>query len=214
MNITIDSNSYNIHVVNNRNYNFYKNILDNAYICDDNFVKKSYENLAYSALEYDGYLGFFLTDVNNSILYLSAILDFNCSQIQSKLSDVNNINLEKAVELTILCSNTKERIYGLASKFLTIMLSDYIPSYKPDVEYVLLYVAQGLSNKKALSFYIKMGFREILPNIMEYVYTSHQGGKKRKYTNKNRKNKNRKNKNTKKYYKPRNTNKKITRKYS
>lgn len=206
MNITIDSKSYNIHMVNNTNYDLYKNVLDNAYVCDDDFVKKNYENLAYSALEYEGYLGFFLTDVNHSILYVSAIFDFNCSQIQSKLN--NNINLENTVELTMLCSNTKERIYGLASNFLTIILSDYIPRYKPDIEYVLLYVAQGLSNKKALSFYIKMGFKEILPNIMEYTYTLHQGGKKRKYTNKNRKNKN-----TKKY-KPRNTNKKNTRKYS
>ena len=77
MDIIINSEQYKIHIVNKSNYKMYGNRLDNTYICDTNFVSNSYENLSYSLLEYDNYLGFFLSNISNSTLYVSAILIYN-----------------------------------------------------------------------------------------------------------------------------------------
>ena len=180
MDITIDSNQYKLHIVDYKNYKMYGKRLNNTYICDATFVSNSYEHLSYSLLADEGYLGFFLSDLTNSILYVSIVFDLNCSQIRDKLKDYGSI--EDAVELTILCSNMTERIRGLATEFLNIVLSDFIPRYKPSVKHILLYVAQGVLNPGASSFYSKLGFTNIQPNIMEYTYGSKvKGGNKRKY---------------------------------
>lgn len=181
MNITINSNIYKIHMVNKTNYHMYETLLTNTNICDVVFVKKSYENLAYTALEYDGYVGFFLSNTNNTVLYVSAIFDLNCSQLQDKLDNISVQN-NHAIELTMLCSNARERISGLTSDFLKYLLN-YIPKYKPNIHRIYLYIAQGSINTRALSFYTKIGFKEIQPNIMEYRYV-HEGGKKRKQSKK------------------------------
>ena len=87
MDITIQSQQYKIHIVNKDNYKKYGKRLGNTYICDTAFVSNSYENLSYSLLEDDNYLGFFLSDISNSTLYVCAIFDLQCSQIYDKLKD-------------------------------------------------------------------------------------------------------------------------------
>ena len=112
----------------------------------------------------------------NEILYTIAIFDLNCSQIEDKLDDYGSF--DKTIELTLLCSNSKERIVGLTRGLMDIILLHFIHKYKPNIKSVVLYVAKGEANK-AMDFYKTLGFKEIKSNVMEYLYTT-KGGKMKK----------------------------------
>jgi hypothetical protein len=176
MNITINNNDYNLHVVTKTNFASYINILTNTNICDPMFISKTYEQLSYDLLQDDGYIGLLLFNKTNEILYTIAIFDLNCSQIEHKLDEYGSF--DKTIELTLLCSNSKERIVGLTRGLMDVILSNVIPKYKPNIKSVVLYVAQG-ENNKAMDFYKTLGFKEIKSNILEYLYTT-KGGKLKK----------------------------------
>jgi hypothetical protein len=200
MNILIDKKPYKLHFVSKTNFNIYENQLDDIYICDTKIISNSYENLSYNLLDEEGYLGFFISNLNNTIMYSSLIVDLNCSQIKDKLDSEES--LDNAVEIVLLCSNSKNRIPGLTTEFFKNIITKVLPVYKSGIERILLYVAKGEINPTAISFYSKLGFRRIDRNIMEYVYNRVGGRIKRAKSkkNKSKKNKSKKNKSKKKVF--------------
>lgn len=190
MEVVYNNEKYKIHIVDKTNYHLYSNILDNIKICNREFISISYENLSYHSLEEDGYIGIFITDITNSIVYMSLIIDLYCRQIKGKLDNSNKIN--NSVEIVILCSNTINRIQGLTRYFLQNIITTFIPYYKPNLEQILLYIANGENNINAMKFYKEFGFHILQENIMNYSYK--KGGNRQK--NKRTKNKQTNNKRT------------------
>jgi hypothetical protein len=201
MNVIINDKPYNLHFVNKKNFAKYESLLDSTYICDKKFITSSYENLSYNSLGEDGYLGFFISNTDNTIIYASIVIDLNCSQIRDKLETEES--LDNAVEIVLLCSNSLERIPGLTTQFFRNIINNVLPRYKLGIERILLYVARGEINPGAISFYTNLGFRTIDRNIMEYRYNRFGGKIKRrkskKYSrrNKSKKHKSRRHKPTK-----------------
>lgn len=73
MNITINNNDYNLHVVTKTNFASYVNILTYTNICDPMFISKTYEQLSYDLLQDDGYIGLLLFNKTNEIIHNSYI---------------------------------------------------------------------------------------------------------------------------------------------
>jgi hypothetical protein len=184
MDVEINNEIYNLHIINKDNYNLYEDYLDNIEICDVQFISNLYEKLSYNSLESENYIGFFLSNLANSIIYISCIIDLNCSGIENI-----NMNINNAVEITLLCANNEHRTIGLTKTFFGLILHQYIPAFKPNANNILLRVAQGINNKKAFQFYSKLGFQSIFGNIMEYKYFNAEakGGKKKTRTRKSKK---------------------------
>jgi len=181
MNVSYNSKNYTLHMVDHTNYDTYEQVLSAVYICDNAFISKSYENLSYTSLENEDYIGFFLTSTDNTMLYASAIFDVNCSQIVTKFE---NMDPRNAVELCLICSNKSIKIEGLTVHFFRIVLNMFVPNIKNKVEHIILYVAKGTINSGAIAFYNKLGFTEIAKNIMQYTYVNHINGGKRRKTRK------------------------------
>jgi hypothetical protein len=195
-NITFNNILYNIHIVNEQNYELYEKKLDKMYICDNKIISKGYENLSYSSLSEDGYIGFFISNTNNSIIYSSLIVDLNCSQISNKIDE----NVDNSVEIVLLCSDTKNRVKNLTTYFFNYIINNVINQYKPNVNNILLYVSKGDSNQHAINFYNKNGFESIENNIMKYSYSGGKNKSMKKSMKKLiEKYKNKLNKSTKKY---------------
>lgn len=197
--INFNGTEYKLHVVNNENYELYENTLETLNICDPIYVSNDYENLSYSMLidepdegeEASSYLGFFISDKSSSKIYSSLIIDINCNQIREKLETINHnpeqheiydtsissIELDKSIEIVLLCSNSKERISGLTSFFLNYIIRTVIPRLKPGTKNILLSVAQGIDkNNRAGEFYGRFGFIPLTDSIMKFSY---YGGKRR-----------------------------------
>lgn len=174
MNIQINDVSYNLHIIDKTNYTSYENLLETQYICDTVFISNLYENLSYSSLNTDGFVGFFLTNTDNNLLYISAIVDLNCSSI---VDVYTSIDFSNAVDIILFCANDKRRVMGLTKSFFKLLINDYIPNYKPGVNKIYLRVAKGMYNVSAVDFYSKLGFNLIFNNLMEYKY--YVGGKKK-----------------------------------
>ena len=192
MNILIDNKNYNLHIIDEKNFNNYKNYLNKISICNSSYISSSYEKLSYTLLELYGYIGFILTDVTNVNVFISCIIDIDCSQIKE---NVENIDLYDSVEIVLLCSNYELRIPGLTKTFFNIIIQNYIPKYKPDIKYLLLKVAQGTNkNVRAYNFYSTIGFKILNKSIMIYNYNTVGGKKRRKVYTKKQHYKRRKNK--------------------
>ena len=171
MNINIDNNLYKMHIINKDNFNNYKQLLNNVNICDNVFVGQSYEKLSYSLIE-DGYLGFFLSNVDNTFIYSSIVIDFSCSQIIDKINVDINVDIKNSTEVVLLCSNPLKRIKYLTYYFFYNIIHSFIPLYHPETKHIYLYVAKGYDNTKAISFYNKLGFKSLTykKEIMKFTY--------------------------------------------
>ena len=180
MNISLNNSNYNLHIIDENNYNVYEPFLSNTFICNKDYISKSYEKLSYESLELDGYYGFFLTDITNKQIFVSTIIDIECSQIKENL---NTIDTSNSVEIVLLCANYAFQIPGLTQSFFRLLINNYIPKYKPNIKTLLLKVAEGSdNNSRAYNFYSKIGFTLINKNIMKYNYKI--GGKRKRKTNK------------------------------
>ena len=178
MNVTINNFMYNLHIIDEHNFDKYEKVLNKVEICDRNYISQFYEKTSYEVLELDGYVGFLLTDVNNINLFNTCIIDVNCSQIKENMND--RIDLSDSVEIVLLCANHKIPVSGLTKSFFDIIIKSYIPQYKKNVKKILLKVAKNEDNKRAIHFYLKVGFIPLNANIMIYNYNnSGIGGKKR-----------------------------------
>jgi hypothetical protein len=183
MNININNAIYNLHIIDENNYEMYKPLLQSINICNTEFISKSYEQMSYDALEFEGYVGFFLTSVDNNFMYISCIVDLNCSGVKENYGLFDETNV---VEITLLCSNYKKRVIGLTKSFFNLIIDDYITVYKKNVEKILLRIAKGINNTSAFDFYSKIGFRLISKNIMEYNYSKKDKSKSKSKTSKSK----------------------------
>ena len=175
MEITFNKKKFLLHIVNEDNFLQYSQMLTNINICDKKFITKSYETMSYEVLEDEGYYGFFITDLTNHKLYCSCIIDINTNQITNKITEkIKNYSTANSVEITLLCSNKLERIYGLTKYLLNEVITKFIKIYKPQTDKIILSVANKLINPEAVLFYEKFGFKTIkgLDDIMEFDLSS------------------------------------------
>jgi len=128
MNVIVNNAMYNLHIIDEHNFDKYEKVLNKVEICDRNYISQFYEKTSYEVLELDGYVGFLLTDVNNINLFNTCIIDVNCSQIKENMND--RIDLSDSVEIVLLCANYKMPVSGLTKSFFDIIIKSYIPQYK------------------------------------------------------------------------------------
>lgn len=149
---------YKICVVTNKNYKKFSHVLERLLICDPSYISNVLENANYESIQDDKYtIGFFLLDDKNVLC--SMVVDTMCrhgGDVMSKYIDINH-----AIEISLLCANYLHHVPGLTLFFTSYIINEIIPSLKEDVNYVFLYVAKGDANQRALSFYKKVGFKEI-----------------------------------------------------
>lgn len=193
MNFVYNNASYNLHIITNINYDKYAPLLQTLQICNSAFVSKSYESITYDMLSEPGYVGFFCTNIYNTDVYLSLVIDLTCAQIMDKITDTSdsngssnmtNININNSIEIVMLCSNANNHIKGLTYFICNLFINKYVKIFKPTCEYILLFVAKKQINPHAISFYMSLGFTNLTNNgIMVYKYAQRRGGsssKKRK----------------------------------
>jgi hypothetical protein len=173
----IEDNVYSIHIIDKTNYEYYNLVLEKLNICSTNFISNNYETLSYESLSESGYIGCFITNTSNSIIFSSLIIDLECVDIKNKITNTELIN--NAISISLLCSDMKKRIPKLTYLFVQYVIYNIIPLYKP-IKRVLLYVAKGKENQQAISFYQKLGFVLNENNIMILSITQNKGGTKRK----------------------------------
>jgi hypothetical protein len=195
----MNNKQYNIHTIDSKNYDNYHPILEQLNICSPEFISKNYEFLSYDALSEPEYIGFLLSDVANSIIYSSLIVDLMCEQLINKINDPTLI--ENAVCIGMVCSNVATRVPKLTSGFVEYVMKQLIPTYKPNVSHILLYVAKESKNTRAIDFYKKLGFHFVWNYIMSAPIKGGRKSKKHNFIKKHRrtkKNKKTKNKRSKK----------------
>lgn len=173
--IRFNDKDYNLHLVDSQNIQLYEPILKQLSVCDPNVISKSTEKLSYASLNEAGYYGFFISNTMNTVIYNSAIVDIDCSQIGDKLidNDIDDIDIIHSVELVLLCSNLNKRVKGLTA-FLLNFIIDYVIVLNPLCQNILLYVAKGETNTTAGDFYKKIGFESLKGNFMAYIYKKHK----------------------------------------
>lgn len=101
MNVNINNSMYNLHIIDEHNFDKYEKVLSKVEICDRNYISQFYEKTSYEVL--DGYIGFLLTDVNNINIFNTCIIDVNCSQIKENTN--YEIDINDSVEIVLLCAN-------------------------------------------------------------------------------------------------------------
>ena len=179
--------NYNLHMVDSMNYNTYKSLLNDVNICNPEFLDKLYESLSYISIEDDTSVGFFLSDNTNTIIYSSTVVDLECNQNKDIIID-NGYAIVDSVELTLLCSNYKQRIPGLTKYFIDYVITNLLKIYKPNVKHIFLHVGKGIEfNRNAYDFYIRFGFKPLStdnPNILLYTFNGGKNKNKRKIRNK------------------------------
>lgn len=155
--------TYNIHTVTRENYDLYQELISQR-ICATNIFSSDYETLTYESLEFDNYIGFFLTNQTNTILHTSLIVDLTCDHLEGKTPFATN----DAVCIALLCSNLSVRVKQLTSHFVNHVIKHMLPRHTSKRK-LMLYVTKGETNKSAVSFYEKLGFRFVngAPNIMQ-----------------------------------------------
>jgi len=182
--------TYNLHIVDDMNYSSYSSLLNNINICDPRFLDSSYELLSYLSVQDNNCVGFFLSNDSNTIIYSSAIIDLDCNKNKDEIID-NGYQISESIEITLLCSNYRQRIIGLTKYFMEYIITNLIQIYKSDVKHIFLHVGKGIEfNRNAYEFYIKFGFKPLTNNInntnnADILIYSLSGGKHR-YKNKNK----------------------------
>lgn len=164
MEILLHGQKYLFHTIHHKNYNKYKKLLHFT-ICDVKYITKTYELNAYKILEDDGFVGFFLTDLENSIIYCSIIFDLQCIQIEKYIYE-NGFTINECAVIALLCSNQKHRVRELTTYFISYILKNEIQKYKHSIEFILLNVSYGETNQRANAFYKKVGFVSLDNNMM------------------------------------------------
>lgn len=159
------------------------------FICDLNFLTNSFEKLSYESLEDEDFIGFFLTNKDNTSLYASLIIDLNCN-INEKVIKDNKYNINNSIEITLLCTNKKIRVPLLTTKFAKFVISELILNIKRNSKHVFLYVAKNIeNNRNAFNFYSRIGFK-LLNNsdaVMVYDIEEKRGGGKKQRRRRTRK---------------------------
>jgi hypothetical protein len=189
INLEYNNVPYNLHIVDSSNYDEYKYLLPKINICDPAYLDSSYELLSYSSIQDadNDFVGLFLTDANNSIAYVSMIVDLECNQYKEIILE-NGYSIDNSVELTLLCSNYKQRIAGLAKYTMNYVINNVLKIYKLKLKNIFLYVGKGIeTNKIAYNFYIALGFKPLLddhPDILIYTFSGGKNNKKLKKTKK------------------------------
>ncbi len=159
---------YNIHVVKEDNYDDYKMMLSTIKLCDPLAISNDYESFSYDALELPEYIGYFLTDKTDKKVLLSCVVNTECENLLGKTTE---ISVPHSVEISLLCSDLKNRVVNLAFTFLSTLINAYIPALKSKLKYVYLYVSNYATNKRAAKFYEKVGFVQTrVPGIYVYKY--------------------------------------------
>lgn len=183
--ITIRQNEYLIHSVSDKNYEYYKNILNFTNICDPLYISPSYESNSYNLLQDEGFVGFFLTNQENTVVYCSIVFDLEAHQLADYLSK-NDYDVKDVVSITLLCSNAKKRISGVTGEFLKHVIKNLIKKYKPTIDFIFLNVSKGETNKRAMNFYKNNGFILLDRDNSIMINNIHGGGKSKVHTQKNR----------------------------
>ena len=209
--LTLEYNkiTYNLHIVDDMNYSSYSSLLNHINICDPTFLDSSYELLSYLSVQDNNCVGFFLSNDSNTIIYSSAIVDLDCNKNKDQIID-SGYKISESIEITLLCSNYRQRIIGLTKYFMEYLITNLIQIYKTDVNHIFLYVGKGIEfNRNAYEFYIKFGFKPLTNNTDILIY-SLSGGKhmhtykKKKSKSNKSKSKSNKSKSKSKYNKLRN----------
>ena len=136
LNIQINSNEYLLYIIDHINYSSYEHTLDKIKICDENIISDSYESLSYKSLQFEGYIGYFLSNTEKTTIYTSAIIDLNCSQIRDKIP---SYDFNYSFEIVLLCSNVMSRVKGLTSFLMKKIINYFI--HNGTYEHIYLYVA-------------------------------------------------------------------------
>lgn len=134
-------------------------------ICNPDLISPSYEKLAYGLVDHENNIfGLFIKDENENVV-VTCVVDLGCTNVCQKLS-IDQSMVENYGEITLLCSNPKHRISGLASLVLNIVKDI---SLLIDKKYLLLITSNLNKNQSAVSFYKKNGFiTTSIPDIMVY----------------------------------------------
>jgi len=177
LNLEYNKIKYNLHIVDSTNYNIYESLLKKINICDPVFLDKTYESLSYLSIEDENSIGFFLSDTNNTNIYSSTIVDLDCNKNKDEILN-NGYLIVNSVELTLLCSNYKQRIPGLTKYFINYVISNLLKIFNPSIKYIFLHVGKGIEfNRHAYEFYVNIGFKPLSTNSPEILLYSYNGGK-------------------------------------
>lgn len=144
---------YNIHTVTHHNFHLYHELISQR-ICATNIFSGDYETLTYESLEFDNYIGFFLTNHDNTVLHTSLIVDLTCEHLEGKTS----ISTTDFACIALLCSNLSVRVRQLTTHFVKHVIAQMLPLHTSKRK-LMLYVTKGETNKSAVSFYEKLGFQ-------------------------------------------------------
>lgn len=138
-------------------------------ICDPRYISPTFERLAHALLGEPQSVGFFLLGgeqrkhLEPPIVYASAVVDLRCTQNRAAIEDAG-FDPEESAELTLICSNKRARIPGLASSFLRAVI-DRLVRIKPYVSHLFLYA----NNAHAAAFYRKNGFVHVSSDAAKKV---------------------------------------------
>lgn len=164
MNITVNGNEYWLHQVDKRNAIFYSNILNKLNVCDRRAISREYEQISYDMLQEDGYIGFFISNLQQTQIYGTIIIDVDCNQVADKLPE----NMVKnTVEMVLVCSNVANKIKRVMFETMRYLLQYVVPNLKS--KHVTKHVA--LKNANAIRFYTSLGFQPTQHNnVMIYSF--------------------------------------------
>jgi len=84
------------------------------------------------------------------------IVDLKCNSTKSK----HHIEVSKCAEISLICSNQKHRIKGLMTILLDKVITDLIPTAKPNCRYILL-VPSRQNRSKLEKYYEQFGFKVV-----------------------------------------------------
>jgi hypothetical protein len=149
-----------VDIVSSTNFIEYKDSLGgiNINICDPQFISNEYETLSYALLEEENVFGIFLSkyDSNNVLnIIVSVIINVKPEKHIRDMAS-SDVDKESLVELILACSNVKNRIPQAARQVL-LALQRVCEDYDKNL---ILRLAKGLSNSKALKFYTDLGFKQ------------------------------------------------------
>jgi len=156
--------NYGLRVVSSTNYEQYEDWLSRVRICSRDVISEELEEIAISILQDDdAAYGFFISDNNFATVKAFVIIDGECSETSDKVA--SEIDISKCAEITLFCSNKRERVSGLASALLNFVIMN-VKKYIPTCNTVLLLPAN--KNKGSLTdFYRSFGF-SILKDTPRY----------------------------------------------
>ena len=151
-------NRLSLNIVDSRNFMQYKDYLGNINICNPDFIKETYELLSYAMLQDEGNIGIFLTKHENSSFDIVVSLIINTEpDVDMKEMLSRDTVKETLIEVILLCSNWKKRVYYAAKQILQVLQAVFELHNKN----MILKVAKGIDNENALMFYKELGFYPI-----------------------------------------------------